>query len=87
MQSKVTFDPKTLVRELIAYGEPEAAATLPTLSSDAIEAIGVRAYSLWVGMMLDKAICLAVVEYIEGAPRPLRRKRRQYPGARSPGAR
>jgi hypothetical protein len=77
-QSLVRFEPKSLVRELIAYGEPEAAEKLMTLEPAAIEAIGIRAHQLWSEIMLDKAICLAIVEYVEGAPRPLRRKRRTY---------
>ena len=78
----VTFDPRDLVRELVAYGEPEAAELLPHLNEQAIAAIGVLASRHSSGPenpILDKAICLGIVEFLEGQPRPLRRKRRLYP--------
>ena len=37
------------------------------------------AFSGESGPMLDTAICLAVVEHLEGNARPLARKRRVYP--------
>jgi hypothetical protein len=73
------------VPELIAYGEPEAASKLQMLDATELQAIGRRAHAIWStfsgehGPMLDKAICLAIVEHIEGRPRELKRKRRQYP--------
>jgi hypothetical protein len=81
----VAFNPEKIVPELIAYGEPEAAAKLVQLSAQELQVIGRRAHELWSdftgerGPMLDKAICLAVVERVEGQPRDLKRKRRQYP--------
>lgn len=82
--NKVVFDPQSLVPELIAYGEPEAALRLVQLSSKDLLEIGRLAYTKFrVGpnepdMMVDKAICLAVVEFIEGRSRELKRKRRFY---------
>ena len=81
-RSTVTFKPDRMVRELVAYGEPEAAATLTQLDAEAVAAIGVlasRHYSAPDNPMLDTAICRAVVEFIEGTARPLRRRRRVYP--------
>jgi hypothetical protein len=84
-ESAVVFEPHKLVRELNAYGEPEAANKITQLETKELLAIGRRAHAIWStfsgehGPMLDKAICLAIVEYIEGSPRELRRKRRQYP--------
>jgi hypothetical protein len=77
-----------MLRELMAYGELEAAATLSQLDAEAIAAIGVlasRHYSAPDNPMLDTAICRAVVEFIEGTARPLRRKRRVYPKPRKSG--
>ena len=81
----VVFDPKNLVKELIAYGEPEAATKLMLLDTQALQAIGRRADAIWSdfsgerGPTLDKALCLAIVEHIEGKRRELKRKRRVYP--------
>jgi len=80
-RSTVSFKPERMVRELVAYGEPEAAATLTQLNPEAVAAVGVlasRHYSAPDNPMLDTAICRAIVEFIEGAARPLRRKRRVY---------
>jgi len=85
IESAVAFEPKDMVRELIAYGEPEAAAKVMDLDTAAIQQIGVRAHQIYSdfsgqrGPMLDTAICLAIVEHLEGKPRPLNRQRRQYP--------
>jgi hypothetical protein len=81
----VVFEPDKLSHELVAYGEPEAAEKLICLGPDELRAIGRRAHHIWTGFsgesgpMLDKAICLAVVEHLEGKPRDLKRRRRQYP--------
>ena len=78
----IAFDLAPLVRELAAYGEPEAAAWLGTIDADTHAKISVTASRvITAGMIIDKAICLAAVEVREGAPRPLRRKRRLYKSA------
>lgn len=76
-----TFDPRDMARELLAYGEPEAAAAILDLDAESIKAIGVLAsrQTILENPMLDTKICLGVVEFIEGNARPLRRKRRFYP--------
>ncbi|MFC7420571.1 hypothetical protein ACFQNF_11880 [Iodobacter arcticus] len=77
----VSFSPRDLVRELLAYGEIDAAEKLMQLDPQAVAAIGVLAsnhYSAPENLILDKAICLAVVEFLEGRVRPLKRKRRLY---------
>ena len=91
-QSAVIFDPKDMVRELVAYGEPEAAEALPKLDLKALAKIAIRAHSLdsksvgFVGpVMVDTMICLAIVEHVEGRLRPLKRKRRVYPKGRGKG--
>ena len=81
-RSTVHFDPRDLVRELLAYGETGAAETLLILDQQAIAAIGVlasRHYSAPDNPILDKAICLGIVEFLEEQARPLKRKRRLYP--------
>lgn len=80
----IRFDPATMVQQLIAYGEPSAAKHCATLTPAAVEHIGIRAYELWNrvaagrkrGISLDHAICLAIVEHLEGHPRELKRTRR-----------
>jgi hypothetical protein len=87
-RSTITFNPRGLVRELLAYGETDAADKLLQLDQQAIAAIGVlaaRHYSAPDRPILDKAICLGIVEFLEEQARPLRRKRRLYPKAGSAG--
>lgn len=81
-RSTVNFKPHDMVRELLAYGETDAAEKLLQLNDREIAAIGVlasRHYSAPGRPMLDKAICLGIVEFLEEGARPLRRKRRLYP--------
>ena len=81
-RSTVNFNPRDLVRELEAFGETDAAAALMQLDAQAIQAIGVlasRHYSAPDTPFLDKAICLGIVEFLEGQARPLSRSRRRYP--------
>ncbi len=81
----VLFDRKDVAKALIAYGESDAASKVSRLSVKALKEIGCRAHQIWSefsgarGPNLDNALCRAVVEYIEGAPRPLKRKRRILP--------
>lgn len=78
-RSTVNFDPRDMIRELVAYGEGGAAEKLLLLDQRAIAAIGVlasRHYSAPESPILDKAICLGIVEFLEGRSRPLKRKRR-----------
>ena len=80
-RSTVHFNPRDLVRELVAYGETDAAERLLLLDEQAIAAIGVlasRHYSAPDNPILDKAICLGIVEFLEEQARPLNRKRRIY---------
>ncbi len=80
-RSRVRFDATSLVRELMAYGESGAAEKLMQLDQQAIAAIGVLAaghYAAPDNPILDKAICLGIVEFLEGKARPLKRKRRLY---------
>jgi len=80
--STVHFNPRDLVRELVAYGEMDAAKQLLLLDHEAIAAIGVLAFEHYCDParpILHKAICLGIVEYLEGRARPLKRKRRIYP--------
>jgi hypothetical protein len=80
-RSTVNFNPRDLARELAAYGEADAAEKLLQLDEREIAAIGVlasRHYSAPDRPMLDKAICLGIVEFLEERARPLRRNRRLY---------
>ena len=74
-------------RQLRAYGEDAVAAKLSSISDEDCARIGKRAFDYACmpttkksggGMLLDKALALAAVEVIEGAPRELRRRRRAY---------
>lgn len=81
-RSTVNFNPSNLVKELLAYGETNAADKLMQLDHRAIAAIGVLAckhYSAPDNPILYKAICLGIVEFLEEQARPLKRKRRIYP--------
>ena len=72
----------------MAYGETEAARQLLLLDQQAIAAVGVlasRHYSGPNNPILDKAICLGIVEFLEEQVRPLKRKRRLYPKAAGAG--
>ena len=87
-RSAVNFNPRNLARELAAYGEENAADKLLQLDQQAIAAIGVlasRHYSAPDRPILDKAICLGIVEFLEEHTRPLKRKRRLYPKAGGAG--
>jgi hypothetical protein len=87
-RSTVDFNPRDMVRELVAYGEPNAAEILLQLDQQAIAAIGVLASRHYGGPdnpILDKAICLGVVEFLEDRARPLKRSRRIYPKAAHTG--
>lgn len=85
--STIVFSPTDMIRELEAYGETEAAEKLIGLSDSQIREIGLLAHAHYSraddgrGPVLDTAICLGVIEFLEGSPRPLRRKRRVYPGS------
>jgi hypothetical protein len=67
--------------ELVAYGEIEAAEKLLHMDTKTILKIGLRAHEQFSegNLILDKAICLAIVEHIEGKSRELKRKKRSYP--------
>ena len=77
----VAFDPPDLAVELVAYGEPDAADFLLSMSEDTHTRVSVLALRKLISQRLtvDKAICLAAVEIHEGSPRELKRKRRVYP--------
>ncbi|MNM36929.1 hypothetical protein D3C81_476500 [compost metagenome] len=80
MESKVTFRIKDIVPQLIAYGESEAAKHMIDLDEQSLHRIGVIAFRnhLIPKTTLDKAICLAVIEHLEGSKRELCRKRRVF---------
>ena len=73
-------------RELRAYGEDAVATKLSSISDEDFIRIGERAFGYASiptakksgGMLLAKALALAAVEVIEGAPRGLCRNRRVY---------
>ena len=71
---------------LQSYGEDSVAATLMSVSEADFKRIGERAFDYACqpstpsgrGMLLAKALALASVEVIEGAPRQLRLKKRSF---------
>ena len=83
-ESSVNFCAQDIVPQLIAYGEQEAADKLSNLDEAAIYKIGVLAFKHYLApkTILYKAICLGVIEYLEGAPRELKRKRRVFSNRR-----
>jgi len=76
-----------VARQLEAYGEDQLAPRVFDLSEAAWQKLGERALDYacqpdtpsGAGMLIDKALCMAAVEVLEGTRRPLRRKRRVYP--------
>lgn len=77
----VSFELAPLANELVAYGEPETAEWLLRIDPETHAKVSVMAGRHLNGNIIDKAICLAAVEVLEGVARPLRRKRRLYPKA------
>ena len=75
----INFEPEALCSDLVAYGEPDAATAIETMPLDQLFLIKELALKrLSGGGLISRAICLAAIEVLEGAPRPLRRKRRVY---------
>lgn len=75
----------SLARQLWRYGEPALAKRALALSPENVASIGFRsgrlvlsgdADRLWPDGPRDKAVVLAVIEWLEGAPRPSGRARR-----------
>ncbi len=78
--SHVSFRVQGIVPQLRAYGEEWAVEKLLAVNEDDLFKIGELAFVHYLvpKTILDKAICLGVVEYFEGSSRPLRRKRRVF---------
>ena len=79
----VHTDRQTLSRDLRSYGEDELAARVDALDQETLERIFDRAdHYLEVnsGGLLALAVSQAAVEVMEGAPRPLKRRRRKLKG-------
>ena len=75
----VETPPEVLIADLQSYGEDEVAAQVHSLSKGQIERLGQIAFThACTGMLLAKALSLAAVEVVEGAPRELKRKRRVF---------
>jgi len=79
--SGISFDLCPLNDELIAYGEGDVAEWLINIDADTHARVSETAQEVLVAenCTIDKAICLAAVAVCEGAPRPLKRKRRVFP--------
>ena len=68
----------SLAAELRRFGEEAVATKVESLSAAKIDAIHAQGMQIaFTGTMLLKACCLAAVEAVEGAARPLARKRRR----------
>ena len=79
----VEVDRETLALDLRSYGEDELAARVATLDDQQLERIYARADDHLYGDaagLIPKAVALATIEVIEGAPRELRWKRRKTKG-------
>jgi hypothetical protein len=73
--------------QLRAYGEDTVADRLRDLSEDDLRRLGDVSAGLAQAdakMPLAQVVALAAVEVIEGAPRPLRRRRRHFKGIPEP---
>jgi hypothetical protein len=85
-KSKVLFKREEIIRDLEAYGEEEIVSKYLAVDNETFDRISERAFEYALisekpngsGMFISKAICLAIVEVIEGKARPLNRKRRKY---------
>lgn len=79
----VIVDRETLALDLRTYGEDEAAQRVVALDDETLSRIQERSdFYLYNGehMLIAKAVSLAAVEVLEGAPRDLRWKRRKLKG-------
>ncbi|MCA9623171.1 MAG: hypothetical protein KC731_29330 [Myxococcales bacterium] len=71
---------KKLVEDLKTYGEDQVATKIRGLSKRDYERLSEIAFThALTGMLVAKALALAAVEVVEGAPRDLARKRRIFP--------
>ena len=67
-----------LVRELKRYGEDAVASSVEALPDDRVDSIHNKGMAIaFTGFHIPMSLCLAAVEEIEGASRPLVRKRRK----------
>jgi len=72
---------ESLQRVLRSYGEDEVAAVIANLPDEQWRKIGSLAFDYVCrpsSGLLAKALALAAVEVVEGTPRDLRRKRRDF---------
>ena len=85
--SRVISSRSKVEQELRAYGEDAVAAKLGFISEEDFTRLSERAFAYAClpsgkksdgGMLIAKALALAAVEIVEGAPRELHRKRRAY---------
>ncbi len=84
--SRIQSSRSHIERDLRAYGEDAVAARISSISDEDFARIGERAFAYACmptakksgGMLLARALALAAIEIIEGAPRELHRKRRVY---------
>jgi hypothetical protein len=79
---RISVSREALVADLKSYGEDAAAGLVPALSDEDLRRIeDVAARLVLKGMRkLPEVLALAAVEALEGAPRPLRWKRRKIKG-------
>jgi hypothetical protein len=74
---------KALIEDLKAYGEDSVAKKIRGLSKGEYDRLSEIAFTHSLsGMLLAKALALAAVEVVEGAPRELMRRRRILPKER-----
>jgi hypothetical protein len=69
--------------DLLSYGEDDLAGRAAGIADEELRRIGERGFELLFGDAQGKlylAIAMAAVEVLEGAPRPLARKRRKLKG-------
>ena len=86
LKSMITTSRENVATQLVAYGEDSVAARFASASDEEFVRIQERAFRYAIqpdtpsgrAMFLDKALALAAIEVLEGAPRALRRSKRVY---------
>jgi len=74
---------KSLIADLKTYGEDAVAKKIRGLSKREYDRLAdIAFHHSLTGMLLSKALALAAVEVVEGAPRELKRKRRAFSNAK-----
>ena len=86
MKSRVSSTRDSIAKDLLAYGEEEAAKQVPALTGEDYALVEERAFDFACSidpisgrpMLIAKALSMAAVAVIEGKARDLKRKKRKF---------